>query len=355
MEQQFVGQNQTIQPEIQSQKPLSKTWQIVALAVAGVLVIGGVSYGSYYMWQKASDKSNQQACTQEAKLCSDGSSVGRTGPNCEFVACPSATLDPTADWQTYKNEQYGFEVKYPKEWLKEVQDTQNKFIFKNPNNSNENLIVAVRDNPNQLSARDFLKQQQFDLSFIEGDYSVGSYQGVRIKPEGACPGGSIEVAKGEYLIDAAACVDDKMVSDLFLSTFKLVDATADWQTYKNEKYGFEVKIPRDWPKFAVRERKSDNETIFVEFGFLTNSKTWTFSELPYAYLWGINILTPKQYENFSDPRCGLLSPPNCKPFIFKQNEFYVFLEPTRGQDYPDDLKEQMDGMRQVFSTFKFTK
>lgn len=27
------------------------------------------------------------ACTQEAKLCPDGTSVGRTGPNCEFAAC----------------------------------------------------------------------------------------------------------------------------------------------------------------------------------------------------------------------------------------------------------------------------
>lgn len=28
------------------------------------------------------------ACTQEALLCSDGSYVGRTGPNCEFASCP---------------------------------------------------------------------------------------------------------------------------------------------------------------------------------------------------------------------------------------------------------------------------
>jgi hypothetical protein len=28
------------------------------------------------------------ACTQEAKLCPDGSAVGRTGPNCEFSLCP---------------------------------------------------------------------------------------------------------------------------------------------------------------------------------------------------------------------------------------------------------------------------
>jgi uncharacterized membrane protein YgcG len=30
------------------------------------------------------------ACTQDAKLCPDGSSVGRVAPSCEFAACPSA-------------------------------------------------------------------------------------------------------------------------------------------------------------------------------------------------------------------------------------------------------------------------
>ncbi|MDO8514240.1 MAG: hypothetical protein Q7S50_01720, partial [bacterium] len=28
------------------------------------------------------------ACTMEAKICPDGSSVGRSGPNCEFATCP---------------------------------------------------------------------------------------------------------------------------------------------------------------------------------------------------------------------------------------------------------------------------
>ncbi len=30
-----------------------------------------------------------KACTLEAKMCSDGSYVGRTGPNCEFAPCPT--------------------------------------------------------------------------------------------------------------------------------------------------------------------------------------------------------------------------------------------------------------------------
>src|SRR3989344_5081613 len=32
-------------------------------------------------------------CTMEAKMCPDGSFVGRTGPNCEFAACPGVSND----------------------------------------------------------------------------------------------------------------------------------------------------------------------------------------------------------------------------------------------------------------------
>ncbi len=34
-------------------------------------------------------------CTMEAKLCPDGSSVGRQPPNCEFAPCPGAPSAPT--------------------------------------------------------------------------------------------------------------------------------------------------------------------------------------------------------------------------------------------------------------------
>ncbi len=34
------------------------------------------------------------ACTEEAKVCDDGSSVGRQGPDCEFAACPGELADP---------------------------------------------------------------------------------------------------------------------------------------------------------------------------------------------------------------------------------------------------------------------
>lgn len=39
------------------------------------------------------------ACTADAKMCPDGSFVGRTGPNCEFSACPTATAVVCTDAQ----------------------------------------------------------------------------------------------------------------------------------------------------------------------------------------------------------------------------------------------------------------
>lgn len=58
---------------------------IIGLVVAVVIVAAFVG-GGFYWWQK--DKGAQKACTMEARQCSDGSYVGRTGPNCEFTACP---------------------------------------------------------------------------------------------------------------------------------------------------------------------------------------------------------------------------------------------------------------------------
>jgi len=34
-------------------------------------------------------KAKPAACTMEAKLCPDGTAVGRSGPNCEFAPCPA--------------------------------------------------------------------------------------------------------------------------------------------------------------------------------------------------------------------------------------------------------------------------
>lgn len=40
---------------------------------------------------------DQIFCTQDAKMCPDGSYVGRVGPNCEFAPCPGAATEGAAE------------------------------------------------------------------------------------------------------------------------------------------------------------------------------------------------------------------------------------------------------------------
>lgn len=81
--------------------PLSKT---LAFALFVILPFVGFYLGMQY--QKGLDKPFLQgneapkatdpierACTMEAKLCADGSAVGRSGPNCEFEKCPEELSD----------------------------------------------------------------------------------------------------------------------------------------------------------------------------------------------------------------------------------------------------------------------
>ncbi|MCX6823557.1 MAG: DUF333 domain-containing protein [candidate division SR1 bacterium] len=51
-----------------------------------------------YMRGECPAKITSKACTEEAKICPDGSTVGRTGPNCEFAPCPGEGKVCTADY-----------------------------------------------------------------------------------------------------------------------------------------------------------------------------------------------------------------------------------------------------------------
>lgn len=66
---------------------------LVVVLIAAVIVFAVV--GGYLQSSLLSQQN--RGCTMEAKVCSDGSTVGRTGPNCEFAACPAvSTSTPTS-------------------------------------------------------------------------------------------------------------------------------------------------------------------------------------------------------------------------------------------------------------------
>lgn len=88
--------------------------------IQNVIIIIVVILIGYFIYQQYLIPSKQQkpiTCTKEAKICPDGSTVGRTGPNCEFAPCP----DQTVGWKIYTNKDYGFELKYPADFFDQNQ------------------------------------------------------------------------------------------------------------------------------------------------------------------------------------------------------------------------------------------
>lgn len=77
--------------------------------------LGWVSFAGYLnysIWQLNVPANSGQTvfCTQEAKLCPDGSYVGRRGPKCEFSACQSGD---SGLWKTTTDSQSGLTFRYP--------------------------------------------------------------------------------------------------------------------------------------------------------------------------------------------------------------------------------------------------
>ena len=63
---------------------------IVFGLVAAAVAAAGIAYNTFY--RKAGPENEPAYCTEEARLCPDGSYVGRSGPKCEFAPCPKENL-----------------------------------------------------------------------------------------------------------------------------------------------------------------------------------------------------------------------------------------------------------------------
>lgn len=80
---------------------------VSVVVVVALFVIAGVAALAYFV--SSNGVPDRTACTLEAKICPDGSSVGRTGPNCEFAACPTAQTSPVSA-EEFEPFTAGFEI-----------------------------------------------------------------------------------------------------------------------------------------------------------------------------------------------------------------------------------------------------
>lgn len=70
------------------EKNVYSKYTVAALILGlGFLIMGALVYGTVLQ------QSPVVSCTTEAKMCADGSAVGRSGPLCEFALCPDMVTD----------------------------------------------------------------------------------------------------------------------------------------------------------------------------------------------------------------------------------------------------------------------
>ena len=108
----------------------------------------------------------------------------------------------------------------------------------------------------------------------------------------------------------------------------VVDETADWQTYKNNEYGFEITFSDAWKGYKAEEEETIGgiaETIVIQLP--TKDPKWANS----GYM-----ATPLKILVYTPQTWPMASSDNFSPKYITKNDKYVFAY-TTWQDAPSDL------------------
>ena len=270
----------TTPPEVRP-KHLVPAWLKILAPVAVIVLAVILSVGAYL-----SLSSNKQvACTMEAKLCPDGSSVGRTGPKCEFSKCPIATPtpNPTANWKTYTSTSGEYLIRYPSDFTLHINEAH---VFETNtykptpdhlelNSDKVSMIpyITISSFPNTGNFQDFInKEIGSDQSLSHKTTAIDVYENI---PSAA---GTLTEAfsqhDNKFYVITIENTADKAFPDMFLSTFKFTDSsketisptptpnpiTNNWNKYSDSKYDFSFKFPTDWTT-QVKDFPENNQRL----------------------------------------------------------------------------------------------
>ncbi|MBU0707398.1 hypothetical protein KKG41_03425 [Patescibacteria group bacterium] len=167
----------------------------------------------------------------------------------------------TSDWETYTNEEYGYSIQYPTDWVsselistKHVQviptgyepgtsgGTARALTIKKVENIGEGGIVV--DGPETVEIDGISVVKQTEVGIV--DILVSYYP--------VDDGGYIQLYWGKSLND------NYPEYEQILSTFQFTTDTSDWLTYMNNAHGYTFQYP---PEYDIIEMSTNEDVYFV--------------------------------------------------------------------------------------------
>lgn len=144
------------------------------------------------------------ACTEEAKICADGSAVGRTGPNCEFAACPATATSTGGSTLPYTSGVRGTVMLGPT--CPVERDPPDPKCADRPYATSISVYRAVMNNPEQagtlVTTGRSDAEGKFAFSLSPGDYVLRA-RGGQVMP--SCSDTPVSVPAGAYATITISC------------------------------------------------------------------------------------------------------------------------------------------------------
>jgi hypothetical protein len=187
------------------------------------------------------------------------------------------TINDIVNWQTYHNVEWGIEIQYPSNWNLKGNEMRDPA-------SGAYLAISRLENPKNLSFDEWWKENTIIggrptvLASSEDTIINGIKAKIAYMPEEN--GWHVHIADNQnhiYSLITEGKAADKQTFDKMLSTFKFIEPQtlaqvstsdiANWQIYRNEKYGFEIKYPKQYKMDGSVIKLSETKIIRVDTDF----------------------------------------------------------------------------------------